>query len=143
MKIGELAQLAEVSCRTLRYYEELGLVTPHGHSVGGARRYSKADLDRILRIRRLQSLMHLDLEEIGSILAAEDRIEAIREEYRHSQPSLARRIEILEEALEITTWLLGQVESRMSGLVEFKDELSGRMKLYLTKLDELKVAPRV
>jgi DNA-binding transcriptional MerR regulator len=63
-RIGEVAEAAGVSTRTLRYYEELGLVSPSGHSPGGARRYSDADLARVLRIRELQHLVGFNLEAI-------------------------------------------------------------------------------
>ena len=61
-RIGEIADAAGVSTRTLRYYEELGLVSPSGHSPGGARRYSDADLARVLRIRELQDLVGFNLD---------------------------------------------------------------------------------
>ena len=60
-RIGEAAERAGVSSRTLRWYEEIGLLAPSGHSSGGARRYSEDDLTRIEHIRELQSLLGLDL----------------------------------------------------------------------------------
>ncbi len=49
LRIGEAAERAGVSCRTLRYYEELGLLVPAGHSAGGARRYTGDDVERLRR----------------------------------------------------------------------------------------------
>ena len=76
--IGAAAVRAGVSERALRYYQELELITPSGRTPGGMRRYSEADLARVARIRELQSLLGLNLEEIAAVLRNEDRIEGIR-----------------------------------------------------------------
>src|SRR3954465_3204042 len=85
-RIGEIAEAAGVSTRTLRYYEELGLLSPSGHSPGGARRYSDSDLARVLRIRELQDLVGFNLDEIKKIVAAEARLGELRAEIR-ARPS--------------------------------------------------------
>ena len=64
LRISEAAALAGVSPRTLRYYQELGLLTPTGTTAGGARRYSEGDLGRVLRIRELQQLVVRELVQI-------------------------------------------------------------------------------
>lgn len=61
LKIGEFAKLAETNLRTLRYYEELGLLVPAARSSGGFRYYRATDINRIHMIRDLQDLgLHLD-----------------------------------------------------------------------------------
>src|SRR5438105_14016767 len=92
-RIGEIAEAAGVSTRTLRYYEELDLLSPSGHSPGGARRYSDADLARVLRIRELQQLVGFNLDEIRTIVAAEARLEELRTEFRTGRsPSRDRQL---------------------------------------------------
>lgn len=78
LAIGRVAELAGVSERTLRYYEEIGLLRPAGHSPGGCRRYTSQDVDRLLHIRELQQVMGYSLEEIHDIVAAKDKLEEIR-----------------------------------------------------------------
>ena len=73
IRIGEAAARADASVRTLRYYEEVGLLEPSSRSSGGERRYSTTDIERVLRIRELKSLMGFNLDEIKGILAARDR----------------------------------------------------------------------
>ena len=51
LRIGQIAEQVGVSTRTLRYYEELGLLQPSSYSQGGSRRYGEHDRQRILRIR--------------------------------------------------------------------------------------------
>ncbi|WP_459999837.1 helix-turn-helix domain-containing protein [Paradesulfitobacterium aromaticivorans] len=67
LKIGELAKRAGVTVRTIRYYEELGLITPTELSAGGFRFYSENDLNRILFIKRFKDL-GLPLEEIQTLI---------------------------------------------------------------------------
>ncbi len=67
LKIGELSKRAGVTVRTIRYYEELGLITPTELSVGGFRLYSENDLNRILFLKRFKEL-GLSLEEIKTLI---------------------------------------------------------------------------
>jgi DNA-binding transcriptional MerR regulator len=68
---GEVATRAGVTTRTVRYYQEFGLLIPSGRSPGGTRRYSEADVARLLRILELRNVMGLGLERIRVILQAE------------------------------------------------------------------------
>ncbi len=56
MQIGEIAQRTEMSLRTLRHYDEVGLLRPSGRSEGGFRLYTEDDLDKLLVIRRMKPL---------------------------------------------------------------------------------------
>lgn len=67
LKIGDFARLAGTNLRTLRYYEELGLLRPPKRSPGGFRYFRRADLNRINAIRGLQEL-GLSLERIKDLL---------------------------------------------------------------------------
>jgi MerR family transcriptional regulator, copper efflux regulator len=61
LKIGDFASLAGTNLRTLRYYEELGLIVPASRSTGGFRYYRPTDVNRVRMIRDLQDLgLHLD-----------------------------------------------------------------------------------
>jgi DNA-binding transcriptional MerR regulator len=67
MKIGELAEKTGVTTRTIRYYEELGLLKPSDYSDGGLRLYSDFDLLKLKLINNLKEL-NFSLEEIKSII---------------------------------------------------------------------------
>lgn len=56
MKIGEVAERTELSIRSLRHWDEVGLVRPSVYSPGGFRLYTEADVERILLIRRMKPL---------------------------------------------------------------------------------------
>ncbi len=71
LKIGEFARQAKTNLRTLRYYEELGLLLPAARSTGGFRYYRPSDLNRVRLIWDLQEL-GLQLEQIATLLAKPD-----------------------------------------------------------------------
>ena len=56
IRIGDLAKMAGISLRAVRYYEELGLISPASRSAGGFRHFTKEDLNKVLVIRKLQML---------------------------------------------------------------------------------------
>jgi len=136
LRIGEVAKRVGVSCRTLRYYEELGLLEPTGYTAGGARRYSERDVARVERIRQLQRLMGFDLDEIGSVLEAEDRLEALRAEAKGG-PAPQRRLELLAEATALNQRLQREVRAKMEALGAFLDELVDYAERYRDRRVEL------
>ena len=137
MSIGSAAAAAGVTTRTLRYYEQLRLLPPTARSVGGARRYTEADLERVARIRRLQDLLGHDLEQIRRVIGAEDRMAELRQEWQADAP-LARREEILAEAMEINAALRAEVNARLTALHDFASELDDKARLHRKVAKELR-----
>jgi DNA-binding transcriptional MerR regulator len=136
--IGEVAKRAGVSSRTLRYYEELGLLTPSARSTAGTRRYRETDIARLVRIRELQELMGFDLGEIASILTAEDRLSDLRTEwYSDDVESTERRAAILDEARQLNQRLQGQVRAKVARLEGFLTDLEERAQRVDRAEDEL------
>ena len=140
LRIGEAAAIAGVSTRTLRYYQELDLLTPAGTTAGGARRYSDLDVARVERIRHLRELVGLDLGEVGRVLRAEDRLAALRREFREGASS-RRPFELVEEALRINAEVQGLVRAKVAGLSEFLGGLEDRAAAYRARIAELEGAP--
>ena len=134
LRIGEVAERLSVSERTLRYYEELGLVRPAAHSPGGSRRYSATELARVARIRELQALLGANLDEIGAFLAAEDHLEELRAEWRAGDSDKAA---LLAEALRTVEALRAQVRARVDRLAGFLGELDERAAKYRSLAEEL------
>lgn len=67
MHIGELAEKTGLSLRTIRHYDEVGLLKPSGRSEGGFRLYTHEDLSRLILIRRMKPL-GFSLEEMTELL---------------------------------------------------------------------------
>lgn len=75
MQIGEVAVRTELSLRTIRHYEEAGLVTPSARSQGGFRLYAEEDVNRFMVIRRMKPL-GFTLDEMRELLEVTDRLDA-------------------------------------------------------------------
>ncbi|MCH0538168.1 MerR family transcriptional regulator [Streptomyces sp. MUM 203J] len=75
MQIGEVAERTGLSLRTIRHYEDVGLVTPSARSKGGFRLYTETDVDRLMVIRRMKPL-DFSLDEMRELLGIVDRLAA-------------------------------------------------------------------
>jgi DNA-binding transcriptional MerR regulator len=135
-RIGELAEDLGLSTRTLRYYEELGLLQPSGYSKGGSRRYVEADRARVLRIRELQAIMGFNLDEIREILHADDRLAELSTEYRKGVTK-KRQQAIVAEANRLNARTQEQVLSKIAILQAFQNELEEKSKRYQEVAAEL------
>ena len=102
LKIGDFARLAGTNLRTLRYYEELGLITPAARSQGGFRYFRPTDVNRVQLIRDLQELgLHLDRigELVGTRLEVEDRSSLfcrVRQALIEHERLLIERVQMLD-----------------------------------------------
>lgn len=96
MQIGEVAEETGLSLRTIRYYEEMGLVTPSARTSGGFRLYSDADVARLRLIRRMKPL-DFSLQEMRDVLALLDELEA-RDPGSDGYRDLVSRLEMYHEA---------------------------------------------
>ena len=124
MQIGEVAAATELSIRTIRHYDELGLVTPSARSTGGFRLYTVRDVERLLVIRRMKPLGFTlaemkDLLEAVAVLeeaasAPADRIDAIakvREFQAKTDESAHRLRRHLSYADEFATLLASRADA--------------------------------
>lgn len=122
MSIGDVAGRVGVTTRTLRYYEEVGLVTPSARTSGGTRRYTERDRARVQRIRELQTAMGFNLEEIRELLDAGDRIERLRVEL-DGGVSQARAVQIIREAGRLNSRTQARVVAKIGVLEAYLGEL--------------------
>ena len=74
VQIGEVAERTGLSLRTIRYYEEMGLVRPSARSTGGFRLYTEADVSRLLLIKRMKPL-DFSVEDMRDLLGLLDHLE--------------------------------------------------------------------
>lgn len=125
--ISKAAAECGVSERALRYYQQIGLLTPTGRTPGGLRRYAEADLARVRRIRELQSLLGLNLDEIRVVLTSDDRLAAIKAEYHAASEGSARRAQLLRQALKVREELAATVDAKIEALQGFRSDLDASM----------------
>src|ERR1044072_9559184 len=97
-RIGEVAELVGTTPRTIRYYEEVGLLAaPPSHEKGRHRTYDDADVRRLQELIRLRDLLGVSLEELKSLVEAEEARAVLRERWHHSEGA-ADRFAILEQS---------------------------------------------
>lgn len=126
--IGAAATLLGVSERALRYYQQLGLLVPACTTPGGLRRYSRDDIARVERIRELQTLLGLNLDEIAIVLRNEDRMAEIRLTYHDERTSDDERGRLIREGLTLQQSLRGTVEAKRAALESFLTDLDARIR---------------
>ena len=134
--IGEAATRAGVSERALRYYQQLGLITPSATTPGGLRRYSEENLARVARIRELQDLLGFNLDEIRDVLVSEDQLAALRRAYQDEEVDLARRRQLMTESLTLQEGLHATVQAKRAALDHFLKDVEtriGRMRDWLAE----------
>jgi DNA-binding transcriptional MerR regulator len=91
------------------------------------RRYSEADLARVERIRQLQTLLGLNLEEIAIVLRNEDRMGAIRDAYHDEHTTDADRRDLVGESLRLQQELRSTVQGKRDAIDRFLTDLDERI----------------
>lgn len=99
LKIGDFAKFAETNLRTLRYYEELGLLHPTARSPGGFRFYRRTDSNRLSMIRDLQSL-GLQLERIRELMSTREASENRGQFFARVRAALQEQDRLLTERMQ-------------------------------------------
>jgi DNA-binding transcriptional MerR regulator len=143
-----VAKLTGVTTRTLRYWEELGLLRPSNHSHSGERLYVATDLARVTRIRKLQDLLGLSLAEIQAVLGTEavDVLDRVHSEIDAVDLTPARRKELLDEGIVANDQLLARLDETLSRIQAFRDERAAvaiRLRTSRAEFDEKSAAGTV
>jgi DNA-binding transcriptional MerR regulator len=141
-QIGEVAERTGVTQRTLRFYEEKGLLTPPSRLDGGFRLYSEDDVRRVEQIKRLQSLLGLALADIKEMVEAEEVKIQIRAEYRRDADVSERKAK-LSRAIEVTERQVAIIDHKLHALEEMKSDLEQKLQTvrgWLISLDEKAIA---
>jgi DNA-binding transcriptional MerR regulator len=126
LRIGEVAQRVGVTTRTIRYYEELGLLGSGDREKGAHRTYEEADVTRLQELIRLRDLLGLSLEELVELAEAEEARAALRGRWEEN-PSDEERLRIVEEAIPHVERQLALVRGRQATLDEFARELEAKL----------------
>jgi DNA-binding transcriptional MerR regulator len=137
LRIGEVAELTGTTPRTIRYYEEIGLLdTAPERAQGKHRVYTQGDVDRVREIIRLRDLLGLSLEQLSQLLEAESARAHLRDELAHTEDPAERR-RILEELLTHISGQLTLVQTRLTELTDLAAELSDKQQKVRQKIREI------
>jgi MerR family transcriptional regulator, repressor of the yfmOP operon len=142
LRIGEVAELTGTTPRTIRYYEEVGLlpVAP-GRERGAHRLYEPEDVERLRELLSLKELLGLSLEELRELVAAESARAELREEWRSGDPDPVRRRQILEESLAHIARQLDLIRRRREQIERLEGELVAKRRRVRERLRELEREP--
>jgi DNA-binding transcriptional MerR regulator len=142
LRIGEVARLTGTTPRTIRYYEEIGLLPDvEGRPPGAHRVYREEDVERLQEVLRLKDLLGLSLEELGELMAAEEARAALRREWRSGAEDPVRQRQILEESLAYIDRQLLLVRRRRDEIAKLEEELSSRRRRVRDRLRSLEGDP--
>ena len=126
-RIGEVAGRVGVTTRTIRYWEELGLLGAAARSKGAQRLYIEADVKRLEELIRLRDLLGLSLDELVELAEAQEARAALRDQWEESA-SDRERARIVTAAIAVIERQLKLVRGRQQKLSEFADELSEKLR---------------
>jgi DNA-binding transcriptional MerR regulator len=144
-QIGEVADRTGVTQRTLRFYEEKGLLTPADRMDGGFRLYSDQDIDHIELIKRLQSLLNLSLAEIKEMVDAEALFAQMRATFRPDRDLNARKTRAtqIRQALTLQSEIIDRKMEQLREMGAVIDERLTTMDKREKEIDEAIKNPAV
>ena len=136
LQIGEVAERTGVTQRTLRFYEEKGLLRPPTRMDGGFRLYSEDDVSRVEHIRQLQNLLGVTLAEIKEMVDAEEVLQELKAQYRPEADVSEKRRQLLK-AIDVVTRQHGIVSQKAEQMSEMKGQLEERLRTFERWMTEL------
>lgn len=129
LQIGEAADRLQLTQRTLRYYEEKGLLNPPTRMEGGFRLYSDEDMERIQRILQLKELLGFSLAEIKDMLESEDVRLQVKAGWSKDADA-ADKAARLRRSREATMHQIALLDQKMEKMASMRDELAERVRKY-------------
>lgn len=145
LQIGEVAERTGVTQRTLRFYEEKGLLRPPSRMDGGFRLYSEEDVKRVEMIRRLQQLLGVSLADIKEMVDAQEMLRELRAQYRPESGVEEKRRQLLK-AIDVVQAQYAIVKQKCEQMEEMKGQLEERLNTFdrwMKELDRLGVKEAV
>jgi DNA-binding transcriptional MerR regulator len=137
-RIGDLAKLTDTTPRTIRYYEEIGLLAVDQPREPGAHRtYGEEDLERLQELLRLRELLGVSLEELRELDAAESARASLRREWHAGIEDPVRQREVLEQSLEHIDHQLELLDHRRDEIDALRGELRTRRRRVRDRLRAL------
>jgi DNA-binding transcriptional MerR regulator len=134
LRIGEAAELTGTTPRTIRYYEEIGLLPEAEDRVQGKRRhYTPADVERLGELIRLRDLLGLSLEDLKRLVEAETARAGLRERWQHTDDP-GEQWQILEQSLVHIADQLKLVRARRTELERLEGELAAKQRRVRSRL---------
>jgi DNA-binding transcriptional MerR regulator len=137
LRIGEVAELTGTTPRTIRYYEEIGLLPEAEDREHGKRRhYTAADVERLQELLRMKDLLGLSLDDLKRLVEAEAARAGLREQWQQTEDPAEQR-QILSESLAHLADQLKLVRARRAEIEGLESELVARQRRVRARLKAL------
>jgi DNA-binding transcriptional MerR regulator len=136
LRIQEVAAEVGLTTRSIRYYEELGLLEPAARSDGDYRLFDQSDLDRLRFIKSLRDDAGFSLAQVGQMLEDEAARARNRERLAHATDPAERRI-YLDEALVRVERQIGLLDAKAERIAAMIDDVRARQRRIRASLAEL------
>ena len=137
LRIQEVASELGLTTRSIRYYEEIGLLSPAARSEGAYRLYDPSDIERLRFIKALRDDAGFSLAEIGQLLEDEAARVRSREAFAHTVDRVERR-NLVADSLERADRQVGILQAkigRLQAMVQAAEERRTRLRARIADLD--------
>lgn len=133
MQIGEVAERTGLTQRTIRFYEEKGILDPPTRMEGGFRLYTEADVERIKNISQLRQLLCFSLEQMKELVLAENLLDRQR-----PAGDTEAEIERLRKAIDVMHTQAATIEEKYQQLKQLRTKWRQRLAAYEERYGELR-----
>ncbi|MES9682233.1 MerR family transcriptional regulator [Bacillus sp. AFS001701] len=125
-KIDDVAKECGLTKRSIRYYEEIGLISPPERSEGGFRLYSDLHIERLKKIMNVRDVLGFSLQEVQAYMAISEAYEEFRLHYRENKEKMNEdeRKENLLGAEAILAQQLKMIEEKLKKMNDIRDEMN-------------------
>ncbi|RAP74307.1 MerR family transcriptional regulator [Paenibacillus montanisoli] len=135
-KIDEVAKQCGLTKRTIRYYEELGLITPPERTEGGTRLYTRLHIERLKQIINARDVLGFSLQEITDFVALREQLAQSGDAYRQAEEVELKRSKLLE-AGQMIDQQLRMIDHKLEKMKEFRKEIERLRKRVTEGLEKL------
>jgi DNA-binding transcriptional MerR regulator len=126
MQIGQVAERTGLTQRTVRYYEERGLLPPPARMEGGFRLYTEADVRRLHSIVEMKRLLGMSLAEIKDIVEADELVRELRRESKRASDRAEKRA-LAQQATRVLEAQIATVDGRIDQMRALRSHYAARL----------------
>lgn len=122
IKIDDVAKQSGLTKRTIRYYEQIGLLPSPPRSEGGMRLYSQEHIDFLKKITNAKEVMGFSLQELQQFIALSETLELRKADYRQVKGT-SEQTEKLKKIVNIVEEQLNLIEQKKKKILKVEEDL--------------------
>ncbi|ULT55041.1 MerR family transcriptional regulator [Neobacillus drentensis] len=137
LTIDAVSRQLGITPRTLRYYEEVGLISPALRTNGGHRLYDQSTMDRIKQILRLKEYLGISLQEIQEVMDAEESLNEIRRTFQENIESADGQRVLVRQYIDVLHNLIEKMNTKIENVEIMRNLYQEQVERSLHFMDEL------